>query len=233
MTRKQDVANDVEFKAKLKVLGDMKDRHEISEEKMIEETKKLYGENGFFDKLKEYIDARTNNKIPIESGIRSRLSLEAYEELRAIKEKEVITENWVSYWRDKATWLTNPTLEDKQDITEMSEDSLAFFGNVLWNSLKDMVDAKLEQDPKTLTLNEYYRLLKAEMCQRFPDFPSKDDFQDYIQNRANYVSFQTKLEQARINGSPCPYCNSTSIRKDGNSFLCKDCGKRWRKSGYN
>jgi ribosomal protein L37AE/L43A len=68
---------------------------------------------------------------------------------------------------------------------------------------------------------------------RFPiEWVKGDGFLDYLENREERNRKARLLEETRITGSICPYCESMHVIKAGNAFRCKECGKYWRKKGY-
>ena len=226
----KDVANDPEFKAKLKVLGDMYDRKEISKEKLHEEVNKLLGENGFFDRLKEYLTASVNSLISDSKKANLPRESEYFGHRANVERQFILSNNWISFW-DNCTWLTNPTTEDVEDVKTLSNSDLETYCIILGKSLKQYCDENRETDPKCLMLYEFYKLVKSEIVQRpsLSDFPSGDGYQDYIANKADYQKEQNKVETARVTGSECPHCGSTDIASYGEKWRCRDCKKLWRK----
>lgn len=227
----KDVGNDSEFKAKLKVLCDMYDRHEISKDKMQEETEKLYGNYGFFVSLKNYIDGRVNYAIPIEKGVRQRFNEDAYAQVRSQKEAKLIeSENWKStFEKPPFTKFDKPSSSDTEAVKAMSETDLLAFQQCVIRALKSLVDNHEETTPLADKLHSYYLLLHGELETHFEQLKGRDGFLEYIASREEREKEDALYDNARVEGNICINCGSSNVHSfNKEEWICKDCKKAGR-----
>jgi len=138
--------------------------------------------------------------------------------------------NWVAFWLE-CSWLTYPTTEDKEMVTNLNTWEIPDYYVVISQSLKQFVDANMEDSEQCRKLHEYYKLLKTEFnCRETNVLPQKDAFLDYIEHKQDYQKQENLMEDARKYGNICPYCESENVRSyNQQEWKCYSCGKRFRK----
>jgi hypothetical protein len=94
------------------------------------------------------------------------------------------------------------------------------------SDLKGYVDNSMETDPKAVLLHGLYLQLRNELKAILP-FQSdcEDGFIEYLASKDE----RTELEGARESGSICIVCGSHAVSSKGAEWVCRDCGKRFRK----
>jgi hypothetical protein len=205
-----------------------------------EHEEKLVRKNEVFCNLKDHLMASVNGKISFKLKENRFSHAKDYFALRRDMEEKVILEtNWSSSF-DECIWLNEP-LEDPKTL---SDSDLVTFQLVIIQALKGYIDNHREQDPNAQRLHQIYLSLKSELVNRNLDDSGSDGFQSYLSRREKQEQENNRLEEssrteqeekniqleeARVSGSICPYCQSVNVKKNGNSFQCKNCGRYWRK----
>jgi hypothetical protein len=199
--------------------------------KKILESEGIVQLRGFWQDLQDLLSKFINEKI----SYRSRMQYEGKEDKYFKRCDEVEakivsgSENLVGFWL--AYPLKNPTSEEIENARKMNSSDVAKFFVLLGNSLKQLILADLETDPKTLALYEYYLLLLNEIRTRLDlaELPQQDGFLDLVSNKSTYKAIQQQVEQARETGSLCVHCGSQNVRSHGDKWLCLDCKRKFRK----
>lgn len=233
---KEDVANNKEHLAKLKVLGDMFKRGEISEDQLHDEVDKLLGEYGFFNKLKTYIDKKVNYAIPLSKGVRERFDLRTYSQIRSQKTTKLIeSENWKSTFDDEPfDKFDKPSSSDIEAVHSMNESDLLDFQQCIIRALKTLIDNHEENTPLAEKLHAYYLLLHGELASRpitkqIPDYANRDGFLEYIESREEREKEDALYDNARVEGNICINCGSSNVHSfNKEEWICKDCKKAGR-----
>ncbi len=189
----------------------------------------MFEYDGLFRKLCDYICGKVNDSISMQ--IRERLGVNLYVSLHVKKETELIqSEDWLSVL--KMFEIDYPTESDKEAIKQMETSDLLDIHQILIQASKQAIDSHEENTELAQKIHAYYLLTHSELEQRIPNYLRGDGFEDYLTSRENREGKNKLLEETRITGSVCPYCESTNVKKDGNAFRCKSCGRYWRKKGY-
>lgn len=96
---------------------------------------------------------------------------------------------------------------------------------MLVESLKQFIDAHLENDPICIRLRKLHEATFMNLRTRFPELRDGDGFQEYLEDRDG----RENREDYRKTGSQCIFCGSENVTSYGKEWLCKSCGKRFRK----
>jgi len=206
-------------------------RGEITRDQLDTEIERALGHYvGIFAKLKDHIMRKVNGQISMLA--REKLNVNAYAQLRAKKENELIlSENWRTFL--EGLEIEFPTEEDKKAVQEMSDSELMDNTQILIEASKITINDEEESTTLGERIHALYLLCHNELEKRFPsEWVKSDGFLDYLENREKRNRKARLLEETRVTGKICPHCESTNTIKCGNAFRCKTCGRYWRKKGY-
>ena len=200
------------------------DSHEIDMQQMRDAVNRLYGDYGFLYNLNEYLTSAVN-QITTFRAKEHLANVRDYASLRTKKEEEIIrTTNWTAFF-DSCSWINEPM----EDPSKYSDSTLICLELIIIQALKGYVDSRDENNPNCQTLYGHYKALKIELCKRGVVDDTNDSYQTYLKDRDAREEKTNLLERTRYTGEMCPYCYSTEVKADGNSWRCKKCGKYWRK----
>lgn len=108
-----------------------------------------------------------------------------------------------------------PNSEDAKAVSEMSNSALFNNTQILIQASKIVIDNEEETTELAQKIHAFYKLLHGKLYTRMADYPRGDDFEDYLASREERKRKARLLEETRITGSICPYCESTNVKKDG------------------
>ncbi len=192
---------------------------------------------GFYLDLRDYLNGQVDSMISFNS--REHVSSENYFNKRCkVMAKNLEETNWIEYW-SKNSSLHAPNHEDKLELSQtcngsktLADYSLSNIIVCLCYSLKVLIDVDKEKSIQAKYLNKFFKMAKAENNKRpnMPHIPENiDEFQEHLQNKKQYINQEQLIEQARITGKFCPYCQSTHIISYGDKWKCITCEKYIRK----
>jgi hypothetical protein len=186
---------------------------------------------GFFGKIGLYLLQRMNAQISSKMKLQYN-TIDLYAQKRNEIETKVIMKDvdWFHYFERDCDYLDYPSQEDREFIKTLYGNDLDSMILIMIEALKGYVDNFEEENPKCKMLHKHYLLLKKEMKLR-PNMPylEGDGFIQYLQDRKKRRETQKKLENARIKGNICIFCEGSNLRSNGNNWYCLDCGKYFRK----
>lgn len=192
----------------------------------------MFDYHGLLKQLDDYKIGKIADSISMLT--RENLTVNLYAELNKKKEFDLIlSEDWLHVLEDLKIGF--PTKEDEKAVLEMHDFDLFKMNQIFIEASKTIIDEGEGESELAKRIHAYYLLLKPELEARIPEFASlkgQDGFLEYLASREERQRKSKLLDETRVTGSICPHCESTNTRKDGNSFYCKDCHKRWRKAGY-
>jgi hypothetical protein len=186
-------------------------------EEMQKQISARFREDNFLFKLKAYLTKSVNARISFK--LKDRYSNERMIcELRNKIEDDVIAStNWFSYFENDVTYeeLSKP-IENFPPKTLML---------IIIEGLKAYVDVGEELNPKCLLLKNIYLNLKETLSSQIANYPQEEGFVDYLKSKTHRID----LEDCRISGNLCPYCESTDVKSFGANWKCRRCGREFRK----
>jgi hypothetical protein len=182
----------------------------------------------FFKRLKQEINERLYEEIPLNSGFRDREDV--YINRMLTVETEIVKKSsFVKFWLT-STWLTYPTQQDLETIKTLDSEDLTEFHILIFRCLIDLSKQDLEDSETCKKLHAYYKLTKEEMVKRGILTNPQDAFLEYTQNKHIHIEEENVFEKARTSGSMCPYCKSENVGSyNREQWYCRSCQKRWRK----
>lgn len=199
---------DVEqHKAKLEELS----KRNLSTDQMQEEIRHIFGEDNWLFELKAFLLKKVNSEISYK--MKDRYNTErAYFELRKKVELDVIaSENWFSYFEDVPLEQLNKPIENFEPKTLML---------IIIEALKQYIENGEEKNVRCQLLHGIYLDLKD-----YNNLQAEDGFVEFLSQRTHRID----LEDARITGSVCPFCESTDVKSFGANWKCRTCGREFRK----
>jgi len=178
----------------------------------------LLGENNLAYKLQDRLLQQVNEKLSMK--LKERLSTREFFMRCDDLENQIIQSGFpFVFFQDEAS------LEEIEAIrlNVISSKTLMF---CVISALKGYVDNSMETDPKAVLLHGLYLQLRNELKAILP-FQSdcEDGFIEYLASKDE----RTELEGARESGSICIVCGSHAVSSKGAEWVCRDCGKRFRK----
>jgi hypothetical protein len=194
----------------------------LSQETQKKELSRLFGENTFLFKLKEYLGKSVNAKISYKMKDRYNNERMYFALREKIEEDFIKDENWYSYFKDS---VSIQELEDviKNPIVDFDPRTLTL---IVIETLKRYVDNGEELNPKCLLLQKVYLFLQSLLLSYIPNYPQTNGFAEYLKTKQHRID----LEDARLTGSVCPSCSSTDVKSYGANWKCKSCGREFRKA---
>ncbi|MGA3061449.1 MAG: hypothetical protein ABSD92_13925 [Candidatus Bathyarchaeia archaeon] len=178
----------------------------------------LLGETNLAYKLQERLTQQINQQISPKA--RERLSTRQY-----LMRREAIEEDVIRSGFPYAFFNEECIVEEIRDIRLDVLDKKTLMWLVI-EALKGFVDSELADNPKAVLLHGLYLQLRNELKAILP-FQSdcEDGFIEYLASKDE----RTELEGARESGSICIVCGSHAVSSKGAEWVCRDCGKRFRK----
>jgi hypothetical protein len=171
--------------------------------------------------LTQFLNKETNRKISPKMKLQFEGNEKGYFRLREeIEEKVILETNWLPFWKD-CEFLDEPL----ENLTLFTDSDLLTLNQVLVESLKDFIDVHLENDSICIRLRELREATFMNLRTRFPELGDEDGFQEYLGDRER----RENKEDYRKTGSQCIHCGSENVTSYGKEWLCKSCGKRFRK----
>lgn len=161
--------------------------------------------------LKDYLRKRVNERLSDKTKQKHQHP-EDYMKLRNEIEDRVIFE----------TDFYN--LFEQSDIENMCPIDEKTLMLVVIQALKQYADNEDTENPKCVYLHNLYLKLKTSLCAEIP-FEDSDGFTDYLNLRAQ----REEIEDSRITGSICRFCGSHDIGSNGALWICRTCGRQFRK----
>lgn len=202
-----------QHKAKLEELF----KRNLSQDEMQKEIAHLFKEDNWLFELREFLIKSVNSQISYKMKDRHNHE-RTYFELRNKIEDDVIRDtNWFSYFENEVSYeqLSKP-IENFPLKTLML---------IVIEALKQYVDNGEELNPKCLLLKNIYLNLKETLSSQIPNYPQEDGFLEYSKLKQHRID----LEDCRISGDLCPFCESTDIKSFGANWKCRTCNREFRK----
>ena len=190
-------------------------KQNLSVDEMQKQICARFGEDTFLFKLKSYLTKSVNSRISYK--MKDRYNHErSYFELREKTEEDVIlSTNWYSYFENEVT------LEElSKPIENFPPKTLML---IIIEALKQYITNNEEKNIRCLLLHDIYLSLKN-YDSRFIA-TSEDGFIEFLNTRNHRID----LEDARLTGSVCPFCESTDVKSFGANWKCRTCGREFRK----
>jgi len=179
---------------------------------------------GFFTQLKNEIQARIHDRVPMEEGYPN--VNKHFHKLAEAETKIVKTENFITFFEE---YLTKINDDDLEALKKLDNENLTEYHVLIFRTLMDMAKSDMEKTNTCTILHALYKLSKAEMVRRGLLKNPNDAFEEFLQDKDQIINQAQRLEQARKTGKFCPYCNGFNVIKDGHAYVCKDCKKAGRK----
>lgn len=184
--------------------------------------------HGFFKNIETEISKLVTVRIPMQAKYKL-TDLAYFNKRRKLQEEIVKTTDWTSFWV-ACDWLDYPTEQDKKDVHNLDAEDLTEFHIIIFKSLIDLAKQNQQDSEACKKLHQYYKLTRAEMEARSIFKEHGDAFLEFLGDKQQHVSEEERMEEARISGDFCPYCDSTNVGSyNREQFYCRDCKKRWRK----
>lgn len=181
------------------------------------EIRHLLGEDSWLFDLKEYLTKSVNSQISYKMKDRYNNERNYFELRNKIEDGVIASTNWFSYFENEVT------LEElNRPIENFPLKTLML---IVIEGLKQYVDYGEELNPKCLLLRNIYLNLKETVSSQIPNYPQEDGFIQYSKLKQHRID----LEDARITGSVCPFCESTDVKSFGANWKCRSCGREFRK----
>lgn len=193
-------------------------KRNLSNEQSQAAIRHIFKEDNWLFELKEFLTKEVNRNIS-DKMKGEHTNENNYFKLRDKVESEVISEtDWYSYFENVSLeQLEEPLSEDMKSPTLML---------VVISALRAYIDNEEEKNARCLLLKNIYLNLKEWASSHIPNYPQEDGFIEYLKAKQH----RTDLEDARITGSVCPFCEATDVKSyDFNKWQCRNCGKFFRK----
>lgn len=179
---------------------------------------------GFFKDLETEIVKRVNDKFSWQA--KEQLNPESYFNKRGSEEKNIVTtESFIKFFGR----IGQPTQDDIDVMLNLDDSDLEKYHIIIFRTLIDYAKQDLENTSQCQTLHEYYKLTRQELCNRGLMQDLGDAFLEYCQNKGQIQQHQTQIQNARVTGSICIFCQSSDVHSNGNMWTCHTCGKSFRK----
>jgi hypothetical protein len=180
----------------------------------------LLGENTFAYKLKAFLTKGVNARISYKMKERYNNARMYFELRERIRENIINSTNWVSWFENEISI---------QELESFDKDPSSFDPKTLMlvviEALKQYSDlVGEERNVKYSSLHRLYLSLKEKLSSSVP-FESEDGFVEYLSLKQH----RTDLENARLTGSICPFCESKDVRSYGLNWKCGNCNREFRK----
>jgi ribosomal protein L37AE/L43A len=196
-----------QYKAKLL---DMLKRN-LTPEQARAEIRHLFNEDNWLFELREFLTKSVNARISYKMKDRYN-SERMYFSLREEIEQDVISStNWYSYFEQV------PLEELSKPIENFPSETLML---IIIEGLKAYVDSGEERNVRCLLLHDLYLSMKT-----YTPYVQEDGFVDFLASRNHRID----LEDARLTGKMCPFCESTDVKSFGANWKCRTCGREFRK----
>jgi hypothetical protein len=189
----------------------------LTNEEMQKQISARFGEDNWLFELREFLTKSVNSRISYKMKERYNNERMICELRNKIEDDVILSTNWFSYFEnDVSLEELNKPLENFPLKTLMI---------IIIEGLKQYVDNGSELNSKCLLLRNIYLNLKETLSSQIP-FEDGDGFADYLKTKQHRID----LEDARISGELCPFCESTNVKSyDFNKWQCHNCGKFFRK----
>lgn len=182
-----------------------------------EEITHLLKEDSWLFELRELLTRAVNSQISYKMKDRYNTERTYFELRNKIEDGVIATTNWFSYFESEVT------LEElSKPIKNFPLKTLML---IIIEALKQYVDNGEEENPKCLLLKNIYLNLQSSLLSQIPDYPQEDGSIEYLKTKQHRID----LEDCRITGSICHFCNSTDVKSFGANWKCRTCGREFRK----
>jgi len=188
----------------------------MSRQEVETEIAELLGETNLVYKLQERLTQQINQQISPKA--RERLSTRQYL-MKCEEIEEDVIQSVFPY-----AFFNEATLEEIEQLDPTLLDSKTLMLIVI-SALRGFIDNEQETEPKVEALHGFYLRLKNSLCALIPEFPKEDGFVDYLKTKQH----RTDLEDARVTGSICIFCEGGDVKSYGNKWFCKSCGRYFSK----
>jgi len=131
-------------------------------------------------------------------------------------------------WNDVGTRLRTDSAEPLLDKNAGLEALLEFpfLRDLKPQILDERVNLGDENSEVCTKLREMHEKTFANLRTRFPELRNGDGFAGYLEDRDR----REHKEDYRKTGSQCIHCGSENVTSYGKEWLCKSCGRRFRKA---